>query len=287
MTEQKGRSWFAIRFAGGEKPVLKRQSTTRAAITSRLEYALGWSPLRSLVAMCALLLFAPAPVIGQEPADSPSPEPAKAEVVLRAPTTPDGQWARYMVKKERKGILKKSLRSEGFGAVFAGGFQASGGIMPVSMWVTDPVARSLVSTQVDEERLTPDEAEARYLELRTPDAYTLLLFTKEIAEAPMARRPKLKESANPVEENKVFLQRKDDVKLFSKGATVAHDWDMKLDEFGGFDNNYIFRFSKESTTNQPLVRGLTEKLELQFTLIGTVHKFKYELKDLVKSLEEL
>ena len=159
--------------------------------------------------------------------------------------------------------------------------------MPVSMWATDPVARSLISTQVDEERLTPDEAEARYLELRMPDSYTLLLFTKEIAEPPMARKPKLKESANPVEENKVFLQRKDDVKVFSRGATVAHDWEMKLDEFGGFDNNYIFRFTKESTTKQPLVRGLTEKLELQFTLIGTVHKFKYEIKDLVKTLEEL
>jgi hypothetical protein len=67
------------------------------------------------------------------------------------------KWDKYVPEKERKAIMKPLVKSAGLG-----GIKLIGGMSVIATWQTEPDARAIVSNYIDKDRLTADEAEAKY-----------------------------------------------------------------------------------------------------------------------------
>ena len=115
-------------------------------------------------------------------------------------------WNHYIPEKGRKNIIKRAGR--GTGIAFLMKIQAGADIF----WITDQVALALVSQMIDKERITNEEADARYKMLRDESKFSFLIYTGSL-KSPNNLRP----TFDPVGRNDIFLQRADDQKTFSKG----------------------------------------------------------------------
>ena len=189
------------------------------------------------------------------------------------------QWSKYVPKKERKDILKRSMRGTGLGAIMAG--HSTG-----AFWVTEPMARAAVSDLIDRERLTAEAADKKYAELRPENVYCFLINT---ARLPMLGGPvRASTLPDPLHRKEVFLQRAENRELFSKGNVSDHEFDIFL---GGSSSSllstYVLILPKTDRDGQPIVRALTDKIELQFTLSNKKIILEFKLKDLVSSLNDL
>src|SRR5262245_3046468 len=127
-------------------------------------------------------------------------------LMLCASTTQAQDWNRYIPEKGRKNLIKKAGR--GTGISFLMYVQAGADIF----WITDQVALALVSQMIDKERLTKEEADARYKMLRDESRFSFLIYTGSL-KSPNNLRPIF----DPLGRNDIFLQRADDQKTFSKG----------------------------------------------------------------------
>jgi hypothetical protein len=185
------------------------------------------------------------------------------------------QWSRYIPEKQRNDIYKKSAKVTGMGAALSHR-------MGIAIWVTEPVARAIVSEAVDRERLTPEEAEAKYRLLRPDDTYTFLIDARGFITTPFGAY----KTDAPVRASEAFLQRADDRNSFSKGEVKQSDIAIHI---RGIENEslYIVRYPKLNRSNEPLVKGGQDKMEIQFSLAGKKVVFTYKIKDLVERLEDL
>jgi hypothetical protein len=189
------------------------------------------------------------------------------------------QWDKYTPKNKRKDVFKKTARGTGMGAAMTG--QAG-----AAYWITEDLARVLVSETIDKERLTNEEAEARYKILRPLDSYCFMVLAIRVA----LIGARASELDNPIAKNEIFLQREDNKNKFSKGSIVEHNFDMS---FGGLikpanlQNSYIVQFPRKDRTGEPLVKSLSDKIEIQFTMSGKKVILDYNLKDTVTRLEDL
>lgn len=194
-------------------------------------------------------------------------------------------WFRYIPKKERGDVIKKSLRVSGMGALM------STSSMAVVYWVTDPVARVMVSEMIDRERLTVDEAESRYKTLRPEGSYYFMLQIrnlgggtfKEALTGPSRRASKV---LDPLAKGESFLQRADNRNAFSKAEIADQQFDF-IWRSGQFDNSYGLVFPRSTREGAPIVRALADKIEIQFTMTDKKVVFEYKVKDLVTSLADL
>lgn len=116
------------------------------------------------------------------------------------------QWNRYIPEKQRKGIFKKAIKSTGMGAALSGRAAAC-------TWLTEQVARALISDAVDRERLTPDEAEVKYRLVRSDDSYSVLIGSMGIRATTFGAYT----TKTEIHPSEAFLQRSDDRENFSKG----------------------------------------------------------------------
>ena len=202
-------------------------------------------------------------------------------ILLITATAQAQQWSKYIPEKQRKDIFKKSSRATGAGAVFSGQIGAA-------TWLTDSMARALVSDSIDRERLTPEEAEDRYLKLRPENSYTFLITGLRLAMSP--RGTSARTLNDPLVAAETFLQRGDDRGKFSKAEVADHQFDVNMGGFlrgSSIDNTYRVVFPKTDRSGSPLVRDLADKIEIQFNLSGKKIVFEYKLKELVTRLEDL
>jgi hypothetical protein len=185
------------------------------------------------------------------------------------------QWQRYVPPNRRGDLLKKNIRTSGMGAVISG--KAS-----LVIWITEPVACALVSNIVDHERLTADEAEAKYRTLYNPDAYTLFIGSLGIVGTPFGAYTKREDVHLP----ESFLQRADDKSAFAKGEAKPFEGSFYIRGMNAY-NQIILEFPKVTRSGQPYIKDLADKIEIQFVLSEKKIVLQYKVKDIAASLNEL
>lgn len=201
-----------------------------------------------------------------------------ASFVLAAPQPQ--QWPKYIAPKQQKEILKKSARGTGIGGLIIK--SASAGIY----WVTEPVARALVSQMIDKERLTDKEADERFATLRREGVYTIAVYSTVLGFGGMGRPKTVDETVDPIGKNDFFLQRADDRKVFSKATVEKESFDLVVKTSQTLAT-YTARLDKNDRSGKPIVRSLDDKIEVQFSLSGRKSILDYRIKDLVTRLEDL
>jgi hypothetical protein len=185
------------------------------------------------------------------------------------------EWSKYVHEKQRNDIMKKSFKGTGFGGIFAGK-------MAGVFWITDPMARVIISKAIDRERLSPDEATSNLEALRPNDTYTFIIDAVELHHALFGVYGK----KGNIPEAEMFLQRADNRKLFIKGDLTESDVRLGIRTIDD-SNLMIARFPKVTRAGEPLVLDLADKIEMQFTLAGKKVILEYKLKDMVSRLEDL
>jgi hypothetical protein len=195
---------------------------------------------------------------------------------LYALAAPGQQWNRYIPEKQRKDIIKKAIKVTGMSSAFSGRTAAS-------TWVTDQVARAIISDAVDKERLTSEEAEVRYRALRPDGQYLILIGSFGMAPSPFGAR-NVKTVIHPSE---AFLQRADDRQNFSKGEVTESASPFYLRSFPEGATFVTITFPRANRSNAPIIKDLNDKIEVQFVVSGRKTVMEYKMKDLAASLEEL
>lgn len=197
-------------------------------------------------------------------------------------TTPsqENQWDKYVPEKQRTGLLKKAVKVTGLGAAMTGQDAWA-------FWITDSVARVLVSRTIDKERLTIEEAEERYKALRPKSSFLILLNIRRMR---VVRGTTATSIGEPLAEREIFLQRAADTKQFSKGAILEHNFDINLAGILGgaeFTSTYYLMFPEITRDGETLIKSLDEKIEFQFVMSGKKVVLEYKIKDLAAKLEDL
>jgi hypothetical protein len=191
------------------------------------------------------------------------------------------QWDKYIPEKQRKDIFKKSVRTASVGASIGSGH------LVLAVWLTDPMARVIVSNFIDRERLTNEEAGERFQALRVKDKYTFLIAAKYISvPIPFGRSRSAKSASDPLYANELFLQRSNDRKNFSKGQVQERNFDVELYGFES-DTMYTAEFPQKNRSSESIIRDMPDKIELQFTMNNKRIILEYKLKDMVSNLSEL
>lgn len=193
-----------------------------------------------------------------------------------------GTWARYVPKNKRKDTVKRAVSAAGMGAMMSGRITAA-------IWMTDEVARTLVSEDIDAERLDPTAAETRYQRLRVPDKYAILVYADAIKGGGAfggysSATPEELDGA--LDRSRGFLQRKQDEKIFSRGEWMPERFPFRLNG-RRLEKSFIVLFPKTNESGQPLLRSLEEKLELVYFFLDKEIKLGFEPKKFATSSDEL
>ena len=190
------------------------------------------------------------------------------------------QWDKYIPEKQRRGLIKKSSRGSGMGALMAGQ-------NALATWITEPIARVYVSEKIDKERISNDEAQKFYQSLRSQNYYIFAILT--FSGSPGLVSARASTIGDPLARNEIFLQRKDNNKIFSKGEAPAHDSDFIIGGYlsGSSQSTYIVLFPKTTREGGSLVQDLNEKIEIQFRLAQKKVVLEFKLKDFTSQIDEL
>lgn len=155
--------------------------------------------------------------------------------------------------------------------------------------VTAPLARAIVSSLVDRQRLGPADAERKYKELSPDDKYSFIVrvwFLAEGMRPPGMRGHTTKELAHPLDVSTVFLQRADDNGIFARGTATQTDFDL-FDGPADYQSKYIVAMSKTTDKGVPVIRDIGDKIELQFEIGGKKSKVTYSLAELASKVDDL
>ncbi|HLG16130.1 MAG TPA: hypothetical protein VJH03_16725 [Blastocatellia bacterium] len=200
-------------------------------------------------------------------------------MALTFSTSTDAQdWSHYVPAKGRGDTIKRARRNSGAGAALATN------LVILTYWVTDPVAKAIVSDMADRERLTESDANKRYEVYRKEDKFVFIVEVNEVAAG--YSRGSLKESASPLSSREIFLQRADNHKEFTKGNIEEGEIDFQLGS-GKQTNTYILTFPKKTRGGQSLIRQLDDRVEIQVSLKAKTVLLDYKIKDLVTRIEDL
>lgn len=189
------------------------------------------------------------------------------------------QWDKYIPGQQRKDVFKKHVRLASAGTGYAS----------VAIWITDAEARGMVSEAIDNERLTNEEAEIKYYQLRREHSCSFLIY----AYATTATLPPLASAgsvSNPIAPNESFLQREEDKTKFSKGELSDHQFDILLSGQMLPDilkSSYVVNFSRNDRKGNALIQSLSDNMRLQLKVAGKTVILEYKIKGLVTRLEDL
>lgn len=210
-----------------------------------------------LVFLMALLTLPCAGAVGRDSAETRVQTKATA-------------WLWYMPQSERKAAIKRTYRRSVVKKNFAEGIGLD------TIWVTRDVARAVVSRMVDEERLTVEDADARFAALRPSDRYLVHV------------RVSAHEGGLEFRAKSLFLQRLGNVGHFTRGEVVD---DLVFDSgitVSTNDVSHVLAFPRVTDNGSPLIVRLDESVELslqtQYSKPGVV---RYDLRQIVSTVSEL
>lgn len=199
-------------------------------------------------------------------------------VSLGASSTGAQEWKRYIPAAERKAVLAKAARGTGLGKKFISKVNAR------VLWVTDEVARALVSDMLDRKQVTEKEADWEYFQLRPEKHYLFVLFIKVDKNTPWG----------PLDKKGFSLYKDNDPanRIVEGEATEAYFSEKLRDALDPeFDvkkgKHYFASVPRRNPQGEPFLLDVNDEPQAMFSLSGKEIYLKFPLKEFVTSVKDL
>lgn len=187
-------------------------------------------------------------------------------------------WKRYIPAAERKAVFGKATRSTGLGAKFISKVNAR------VLWVTDEVARAVVSDMLDRKVISENEADWEYFELRPEKHFLFILFIKTDKKTPWG----------PLDKKNFSLYKDNDPenRLSEGEATEAYfnaklrdALDVEFDVKGG--KQYFAHVLRRNASGEPVIKDLQDAPQAMFSLQGKEVYLRFPVNELVTNVKDL
>jgi hypothetical protein len=188
------------------------------------------------------------------------------------------EWKRYIPEGQRKEVYKKATVNTGLSAKFLSKVNAR------VLWVTDEVARAIVSDMLDKKYVSLKEADWEYFDLRPDNQYLFYLFINVDKKTPWG----------PLDQKAFSLYKENDPAnrlsggevneaSFKQGLREALDLAFNVKK----DKQYVALVPRKNSSGKPVITDLNEELSAMFSLQGKEVFLKFKIKELVSQLKDL
>jgi hypothetical protein len=188
------------------------------------------------------------------------------------------EWKRYIPEAQRKEVYKKATVNTGMSAKFISKVNAR------VLWVTDEVARAIVSDMLDKKYVSLKEADWEYFDLRPDNHFLFYLFIKVDKKTPWGPLDqkafslyKESDSANRLSSGEV------NEVTFKEGLREALDLEFDVKK----GKQYAALVPRKNSSGKPVITDLSEEPSAMFSLQGKEVFLKYKIKELVAQLKDL
>ena len=188
------------------------------------------------------------------------------------------EWKRYIPEAQRKEIYKKATANTGMGAKFISKVNAR------VLWVTDEVARALVSDMLDRKLVSLKEADWEFCDLRPDNQFLFYLFIRVDKKNPWG----------PLDQQAFSLYKENDpanrlssgeVREASFKEGLREALDVEFDVKKG--KQYVALVPRKNSSGKPVINDLGEEPSAMFSLQGKEVFLKFKIKELVSQLKDL
>lgn len=187
-------------------------------------------------------------------------------------------WKRYLAEKDRKAVYQKATAKTGIAAKFISKMNAR------VLWVTDEVARAIVSDMLDKKYIGVADADSQYFDLRPFNQFLFYLFVKVDKKNPWG----------PLDQQAFSLYKENDqsnrlssgeVKeaAFKEGIREALDGEFEVKK----GKQYIVLVPRKNSSGQPVINELSDETSAMFSLQGKEVFLKFKISELVSQLKDL
>jgi hypothetical protein len=187
-------------------------------------------------------------------------------------------WKRYIAEKDRGAIFQKATAKTGLTAKFISKKNAQ------VLWVTDEVARAIVSDMLDKKHIRPNEADEQYFDLRPFNHYLFYLFIKVDKKSPWG----------PLDQQAFSLYKENDQRNrlssgevreanFNEGIREALDAEFEVKK----GKQYVVLVPRKNSSGEPILNDLNDETSAMFSLQGKELFLKFKISELVAQLKDL
>jgi hypothetical protein len=195
-----------------------------------------------------------------------------------AVSTQAQDWKRYIAEKDRQAIFQKATAKTGLTARFISKKNAQ------VLWVTDEVARAIVSDMLDQKHIRPNEADEQYFDLRPFNHYLFYLFIKVDKKSPWG----------PLDQQAFSLYKENDQRNrlssgevreanFTEGIREALDAEFEVKK----GKQYVVLVPRKNSSGEPILNDLNDETSAMFSLQGKELFLKFKISELVAQLKDL
>jgi hypothetical protein len=195
-------------------------------------------------------------------------------------TTPASaqDWQRYIAESQRKEVFKKASLNTGLTAKLISKVNAR------VLWVTDEVARAIVSDMLDKKYISVKDADSEYFDIRPFNHFLFYLFIKVDKKTPWG----------PLDQQAFSLYKENDqqnrlssgeVKAASFKEGIREALDLEFDVKKG--KQYVALVPRKNSSGQPLIGDINDEPSAMFSLQGKEVFLKFKINALVTQLKDL
>jgi hypothetical protein len=188
------------------------------------------------------------------------------------------EWKRYIAEKDRKAIYQKATAKTGLSAKFISKKNAQ------VLWVTDEVARAVVSDMLDKKYIGVKDADNEYFDLRPFSHYLFYLFIKvdkKTAWGPLDQRAFSLYKEND-QQNRLSSGEVKEAS-FQEGVREALDAEFEVKK----GKQYIVLVPRKNSGGQPVINDLNDETSAMFSLQGKEIFLKFKISEMVAQLKDL
>jgi hypothetical protein len=187
-------------------------------------------------------------------------------------------WKRYIPEAQRKEVYKKASPGTGLTAKFISKVNAR------VLWVTDEVARAIVSDMLDKKYISAKDADSEYFDIRPFNHYLFYLFIKVDKKTPWG----------PLDQQAFSLYKENDQKnrlssgevkeaSFKEGIREALDVEFEVKK----GKQYVALVPRKNSSGEPIIADLNDTTSAMFSLQGKEVFLKFKINELVAQLKDL
>ncbi|MBI3653304.1 MAG: hypothetical protein HY231_19925 [Acidobacteria bacterium] len=203
---------------------------------------------------------------------------AVALVVLLASNAAAQQWKRYIPEAQRKEVYKKATVNTGLSAKFISKVNAR------VLWVTDEVARAIVSDMLDKKYVSATDADSEYFDLRPFSHFLFYLFIKvdkKTLWGPLDQQAfSLYKASDPTNRLSSGEVRE---AAFKTGVKEALDLEFEVKK----GRQYVALVPRKNASGKPVINDLNEEPNAMFSLQGKEVFLKFKINELVTQVKDL
>lgn len=199
-------------------------------------------------------------------------------LVFFATPTSAQEWKRYIPEAQRKEVYKKASLNTGLTAKFMSKVNAR------VLWVTDEVARAMVSDMLDKKLVSAKDADSEYFDIRPFNHFLFYLFIKVDKKTPWG----------PLDQQAFSLYKENDQSnrlssgevieaSFKRGIREALDVEFEVKK----GRQYVALVPRKNSSGQAVIADLNDAPSAMFSLQGKEVFLKFKINELVSQLKDL